>query len=345
MTIVSIVNLKGGVGKSTLTMVLGEFLSFSRGYNVLLIDMDSQANLSTMMIRGTDIDSQRDAGRTIYHFFREVLAGRAPGIQNFIAERPLVVSNIAGGGRGRSPNDPERFEGLKMVVSCPDFAQIDQHLVDMWRSGSPYPQDFNISLARALSQCANTFDYVLIDCPPGLTVFTNTALVASHYFISPLVPEPLAIRGVDLVMNRVRELGQDTAHPDFQCRAEYRGAILNLVQSNRTTHQMYGELIYDVESDLSEMLAPFWWYVPFCETLRRVSDYEANVLAGGNPQYSTLHDKYSSSPLVSNPRGTEAYHRGPPDTYRLFDRFLKLVEEFEERCPAARHGGEDGIEQ
>jgi chromosome partitioning protein len=337
VTVVSIANLKGGVGKSTLTMVLGEFLSFSQGYKVLLIDMDSQANLSAMMIRGADIYSQREKKRTVYHFFREVLAGHAPDILDFIADPPLQVSNISGGGRGRySENGPERFESPKMVPSCPDFAQIDQHLVDMWRDGKPYPQDFNISLARALRQCADKFHYVLIDCPPGLTVFTNTALVASDYFISPIVPEPLAVKGVELLQERVAELNQDPKHSAFPCKAEYAGGILNLVQPYRKTHQRYGEEIYNGRR---ESLKPFRWYVPFCETLRKVSDFDANEEAGKNPLYSTLVDKYSSAYLTSNPKGSQAYHRGPPDTYRLFDRFVELIDEFVDRCPATEHGG------
>jgi cellulose biosynthesis protein BcsQ len=219
-----------------------------------------------------------------------------------------------------------------MVPSCPDFAQIDQELVQMWRDGKPYPQDFNISLARALRQCENEFEYVLIDCPPGLTVFTNTALVASDYFISPIVPEPLAVEGVRPLQDRVAQLKQDTAHTAFPCKAEYAGAILNLVQPYRKTHQRYGERIY--LGDLREMLQPFKWYVPFCETLRKVSDFDANEEAGKNPLYSTLVHKYQSANLTSNPKGSQAYHRGPPDTYDLFDRFVKIIDEFMDACPA-----------
>jgi len=333
MKVVSIANLKGGVGKSTLTMVLGEFLAFRRGYKVLLIDMDSQANLSTMMIRGADIMTQRDKGRTIYHLLKEVLAGRNPSIQNFVADPPLLVSNIAGAGRGAFADGPARFESPKMVVSCPDFAQIDQDLTEMWRKGKPYPQDLDISLARALSQCADKFDYVLIDCPPGLTVFTNTALVASDYFIAPVVPEPLGVQGVDPLQRRVAQLKQVTAGTAFPCKADYAGAILNSVQPYRKTHQEYGGRIYG--GDLVAKLRPFHWYLPFCQTLRRVSDYYANVAAGRMPLYNSLYDKYRSAHLTSNPKNAQVYHRGQSDTdrYLLIERIDELVKEFEGKCP------------
>ena len=63
-TTVSIINLKGGVGKSTLTMMLGEYLSFAHKKNVLLIYMDAQANLSYCMVPTSQIPTQEDAGRT-----------------------------------------------------------------------------------------------------------------------------------------------------------------------------------------------------------------------------------------------------------------------------------------
>ena len=70
---VSIINLKGGVGKSTLTMLLGEFLAFRHSQNVLLVDMDAQANLSYCMVSRAP-DSKARTGwteqRTI--FFAQV---------------------------------------------------------------------------------------------------------------------------------------------------------------------------------------------------------------------------------------------------------------------------------
>ena len=64
---VSIINLKGGVGKSTLTMLIGEFLAFRHSKNVLLIDMDAQANLSYCMVADHQIERQNREHRTAYH--------------------------------------------------------------------------------------------------------------------------------------------------------------------------------------------------------------------------------------------------------------------------------------
>ena len=68
---VSIINLKGGVGKSTLTMLIGEFLAFRHSKNVLLIDMDAQANLSYCMVPSDQITRQVQQRRTTYHLLRD----------------------------------------------------------------------------------------------------------------------------------------------------------------------------------------------------------------------------------------------------------------------------------
>ncbi|MBW8003321.1 MAG: ParA family protein [Planctomycetes bacterium] len=73
---VSIINLKGGVGKSTLAMILGEFLVFRYGKRVLLVDMDAQGNLSYCMVPAAHIETQAGQGRTIYHILKLALKGQ-----------------------------------------------------------------------------------------------------------------------------------------------------------------------------------------------------------------------------------------------------------------------------
>lgn len=99
--VVSIINLKGGVGKSTLTMMLGEFLSFRFSQDVLLIDMDAQANLSYCMLPEREIQRQEREERTIYHLFQKALRDEELNISEFVTQPPLVVSNIARGGMFR----------------------------------------------------------------------------------------------------------------------------------------------------------------------------------------------------------------------------------------------------
>ena len=74
--VVSIINLKGGVGKSTLTMMIGEFLAFRYAQKVLLIDMDAQANLSYCMVPDAQIGIQEREGENDLPYFPTGLPGR-----------------------------------------------------------------------------------------------------------------------------------------------------------------------------------------------------------------------------------------------------------------------------
>jgi chromosome partitioning protein len=94
-TVVSIINLKGGVGKSTLAMMFSEYLAFRFNKRVLLIDMDAQANLSYLMVPYRSMELQKGNHRTIYDFFKLALSGKASSLGNFVARPPLIVSNIA----------------------------------------------------------------------------------------------------------------------------------------------------------------------------------------------------------------------------------------------------------
>lgn len=130
-TVVCVINLKGGVGKITLTMMLGEYLAFRYAQNVLLIDMDAQANLSYCMVPESQISIQEREGRTTYHLFREALNGNFLDIGDFITQPPLVVSNIA-----RSSMN-SYGTNIHMVISTPSVAQLDEDLLELWENNKP----------------------------------------------------------------------------------------------------------------------------------------------------------------------------------------------------------------
>ena len=141
---VSIINLKGGVGKSTLAMILGEFLVFRYGKRVLLVDMDAQGNLSYCMVPAAQIETQDRNGRTVYHVLKMTLEGKKADISQFVTQPPLVVSNIA---RSSAMNYPGVID---MVVSIPAVAELDEDLLKLWEEGKPMPNGLRLSLAEAL---------------------------------------------------------------------------------------------------------------------------------------------------------------------------------------------------
>ena len=123
--VVSIINLKGGVGKSTLTMLLGEYLAFRHSRRVLLIDMDAQANLSYCMMHPDSVRRQHQERRTSYHLFRDALHGKHSDVEDFIAKPPLGVSNIARSSMSTYGTN------IHMIVSTPNVAELDEELLTL----------------------------------------------------------------------------------------------------------------------------------------------------------------------------------------------------------------------
>ena len=165
--IVSFINLKGGVGKSTLSMLVSEYLYFQFGKRVLAIDIDSQANLTTAMLPSDRVSALNGESRTIYHLFLAALTGRA-ALQDVVARPQLVVSNVSRGLIARNA-------ALDMVISVPDLAQLDEEMLAMWENGQRAPERFRYVLKEALEPAKPQYDVIIIDCPPGLSVLTSNA--------------------------------------------------------------------------------------------------------------------------------------------------------------------------
>ena len=322
-TTVSIINLKGGVGKSTLTMILGEFLAFQHAKNVLLIDMDSQANLSYCMIPAEQITMQENQNRTTYHLLKAGFTDEPLDIGDYITSPPLVVSNIARGGMLTYETD------IHMVTSTPTVAELDEDLMQLWADEKPMPQQIRQTLQRAIEPALNRYDYILIDCPPGLSLFSSAALMASDYYIAPVIPEPLSLQGVGLVRRR-----QQGLMAMYNAKAEFAGVILNVVMHFRNTHRKVSETIYANNSEYN----PFHYWLPNSERLRRIGEYnpdmEGQWATGVDHKFPHIGNKYGLSYKLTNPPvGSLSRLSSEGAEYRLEERCSRLVTEFMERCP------------
>jgi chromosome partitioning protein len=162
--IFSIVNQKGGVGKTTTAINIATAMS-AIGKKVLLIDMDPQGNAST----GLGIDNN-DRHNTIY----EVIIGQVK------PHEAIIQTKI--------PN-------LKIITSTVDLSASEVELVNI--------ENREFLLKNALTEILEKFDVIVIDCPPSLGLLTINALCASDSILIPMQCEFFSLEGLSHLLNTV----------------------------------------------------------------------------------------------------------------------------------------------
>ncbi|MDB5663732.1 ParA family protein [Cypionkella sp.] len=196
--IFSIANQKGGVGKTTTAINLAAAL-VELGARVLLVDLDPQGNAST----GLGF-APTDRIKTTYDLL--------------VDEQPLVDTVV-----------PTEFPGLLLCPSSADLSSADIQLI------SNEKRSFLLHDALREPQVATlSLDFILIDCPPSLSVLTVNAMVASHAVLVPLQAEFFALEGLSQLMLTIRDVRR-SANPDLRIE----GVVLTMVDSrNRLSQQV-----------------------------------------------------------------------------------------------------------
>lgn len=202
MDIISFINYKGGVGKTTLTANVGAELAF-RGYKVLMVDLDPQANLTFSFI---DVDEWRQLDterKTIKHWYDEFLENdRELPLAETIVTPEIINSHIAS----------LRSDGqLDLISSHLELINLDLELATLYGGNSDrtirssFLRLFS-RLKRGLSTLENEYDVVLIDCPPNFNIVTQNAIIASDLFVVPAKADFLSTLGIDQLIRHITNL-------------------------------------------------------------------------------------------------------------------------------------------
>lgn len=190
--VISTINLKGGVGKTTTTVALAEMLSAEFNKRVLVIDLDPQTNATTVLIGEQKWRQLNDAGYTLATLFTDALAGDNEK-PKFDLEKSLQ----------RSASPVEAVRGVDLLPSSLDLIDVQDRLGAMppGRFFSNNPTDL---LRRAVKPILDQYDYVLVDCPPNLGIVTLNGLRISDGYIIPTIPDVLSTYGIPQIQSRVK---------------------------------------------------------------------------------------------------------------------------------------------
>jgi len=244
--VIAIANQKGGVGKTTTTINLAAGLA-EFGYKVLVIDIDPQGNASTGL--GVPPEARN---RTSY---------------DLLLEQALLIDLIQN----------STVPGISVCPANADLASADIDLV------ASEKRSFLLSDAvQEISFLSAAFDFVLIDCPPSLSLLTVNALVAAESVLIPLQSEFFALEGLSQLMLTIRDI-RKSANP----RLRIEGVLVTMTDSrNRLSQQVEA----DARANLGDMV--------FSTTIPR------NVRVSEAPSYALPVLQYDPSS-----KGADAYRR------------------------------------
>ena len=216
---IAIMNTKGGVGKSTLVLALAETLSAIHGKTVLVIDSDAQASVSSMLMTIGSLHRLQSEGLTIVDYLvATVLNGQSADWSRY------VVGNVSD------------VDDARAVYVLPSDMQLT--LFEREVSKESLHGRMRSVIGSLLAEVSKVFDVVLIDCPPGLSVLTESWLREADYHVSPTKADYVSVCGLE-VFRRFKQLNPEMGF------ADNLGVVVNMKDASSAADNEYHRWLAD----------------------------------------------------------------------------------------------------
>lgn len=207
--VISTVNMKGGVGKTTLTVNLASALAKYAGKRVLVVDLDAQISATLSLMSPHDFAKIRKNRRTLSYLIESHIKPDSRtklDINDVISPYICNVKNL-----DLLPGDIELYDEYLVsemlhyqAVKEGKATEFDQ----VWNT-------FERSLIRnILAPIQDKYDFIIMDCAPGYNLLTRSGISASDYYILPARPEPLSVIGIQLLERRINQLKENHKDSD-----------------------------------------------------------------------------------------------------------------------------------
>ena len=181
MKTISLINMKGGVGKTTMAVNIADCLSRRYGKRVLLIDVDPQYNATQCLMKPTD-------------YYEYKISNKDTIIDVFERDEHIEASTVGG---------PVKVQPRDLACICPVSIREGFDLIpgalDLYKIEMTAGEGKEFGIKQYTELVGEKYDYGIIDTPPTPSVWMVSALLASDYYLIPTKADPISLTGIDLL--------------------------------------------------------------------------------------------------------------------------------------------------
>ena len=240
-TIISTVNMKGGVGKTTLTVNLATCLAKKHRKRVLVLDLDSQISATLSLVSPHDFAKLRKKKHTLSYLLDNVIN---PNPWSKLSIHDIIVPNVC------------QIEGLELLAG--DIQLYDEYQVSQMlhqQAIESEEQEFQkvwdnferVLIQQIIEPVIDNYDFVILDCAPGYNLLTRSGIAASDFYLLPARPEPLSLVGIQLLERRIAKLRK--SHADTQPLNVNLLGIVFILSAGGLMGRYYKQVMKRVQDD------------------------------------------------------------------------------------------------
>ncbi|MBE9262258.1 ParA family protein [Microcystis sp. LEGE 00066] len=251
-TVISTVNMKGGVGKTTLTVNLATCLAKFQQKRVLVLDLDAQISATLSLMSPHEFAQLRRKKRTLSYLLEAIIK---PNPYNKLTIDDIIVPSVCEiKGLDLLPGDIELYDEYVVSETLHHQAILQEDLGfdHAWNNLE------RILIQKIIDPIQDRYDYIIMDCAPGYNLLTRSGLCSSHFYLLPARPEPLSIVGIQLLERRIVKLKAshqetDPINPGLLgivfilsgggLLSRYYNQVMRRVQQDFQAHQIFANAI------------------------------------------------------------------------------------------------------
>jgi chromosome partitioning protein len=243
--VIATANMKGGVGKTTLSVNVATCLAKEHGKRVLVLDLDNQISATLSLMSPVDFARRRKQRKTFRYLIDQII-NPEPQPKHTITE--IIQSQVCNlQGLDLLPGDIDLYD--EFVVS----EMLHQQAVTLGEKKfeTIWNRFERVLLAKIIEPIRQEYDFIILDCAPGYNLLTRSALATSNFYILPAKPEPLSVVGIQLLERRIAQL-KDSHEQEAKINIQMLGIVFTMSNANLLTGRYYKQVMQRVHQDFGQ---------------------------------------------------------------------------------------------